>query len=169
MTKSTFRGKLDKHSILKTPYQLWSMVEEALFCGAPCFYWIMKKEDCLKILQKNLQLSVRKLYLRRRWTFQHDNNPKHTAKIGLEWLKQKKIKLLEWPSRGPDLNVIENLWIKLKQRLRTRQPANLHDLHEICREEWSNIAPRFCKKLLKGYKKLRLIAVQRAKGHTTKH
>ncbi len=30
--------------------------------------------------------------------FQHDNDPKYTAKATKEWLKKKHIKVLEWPS-----------------------------------------------------------------------
>ena len=102
MTKSMFGRKLNKHSILRTPYQLWSMVEETLWgCFAStgtgelaCLEvdGIMKKKDYLKTLQQNLQLSVTKLLLLLRWTFQHDNIPKHSAKIFSECLEQNKIK-----------------------------------------------------------------------------
>ncbi len=32
--------------------------------------------------------------------FQHDSDPKHSAKATKEWLKKKHIKVLEWPSQS---------------------------------------------------------------------
>ena len=32
-----------------------------------------------------------------------DNDPKHTSKVVVKWLKDNKVKVLEWPSQSPDL------------------------------------------------------------------
>ncbi|KAI4904734.1 hypothetical protein NFI96_007845, partial [Prochilodus magdalenae] len=93
------------------------------------------------ILRDNLLPSARDLKMGRGWVFQHDNDPKHTAKATKDWLKKNHIKVMEWPSQSPDLNPIENLWRELKVRVAKRQPTNLHDLERICKEEWAKIPP----------------------------
>ena len=50
-----------------------------------------------KSLEENLLPSARKLKLGQKFTFQHDDDPKHTSKATLEWLKNKKINVFEWP------------------------------------------------------------------------
>ena len=47
-----------------------------------------------KILADKMTPSLQKLG--RRGIFQHDNNPKHTAKIMQEFLKKKKVKTTTW-------------------------------------------------------------------------
>lgn len=120
------------------------------------------------ILKDNLLPSAKKLKIGRGWVFQHDNDPKHTAKATKDWLKKHHIKVMEWPSQSPDLNPIENLWRELKVRVARRQPTNLHDLERICKEEWAKIPPGVCAKLVVNYKK-RLTAVLANKGFATKY
>ena len=47
------------------------------------------------ILTKNLAASTRKLRLVRRWTFQQDNDPKHTSKSTQIWFCENKINVLQ--------------------------------------------------------------------------
>ena len=62
-----------------------------------------------EILDENLLQSAQDLKLGQKFTFQQDNDPKHTAKTMQEWLQDKSLNVLEWPSQSPDFNPIERL------------------------------------------------------------
>ncbi|KAL0157435.1 hypothetical protein M9458_048681, partial [Cirrhinus mrigala] len=95
---------------------------------------------------------LRSLKMGRGWVFQHDNDPKHTAKASKEWLKKKHIK-------SSVLNPKKNLWRELK-------PRKHDDLERICKEEWDKIPPEMCANLVTNYKK-RLTSVIANKGFAT--
>ena len=86
------------------------------------------------------------------------------VKATKEWLKKKHIKVLEWPSQSPDLN----LWRELKLPVAKRQPRNYKDFERICKEELTKIPPKVCANLLKNYSK-RLTSVLANKGFSTKY
>ena len=75
---------------------------------------IMREENDVDILKQHLKTSVRKLKLGRKWVFQMDNDLKHTSQVVAKWLKDNKVKVLEWTSQSPDLHPIENVWADLK-------------------------------------------------------
>ena len=120
------------------------------------------------ILEQTLHHSVCGLRLGRRFTFQQDNDPKHTAKATLEWFKGKHVNVLEWSSQSSDLNPIENLWSDLKIAVHKRKPSNLKELEQFCKEEWAKIPEVRCGELIETYPKP-LAAVIDTKGGSTKY
>ena len=101
-----------------------------------------------KFLSGNQFQPSRDLRLGQRFTFQQDNDPKHTAKAALKWINGKHINVLGWPSQSPDLNPIENLWYYLKIAVHQRNPSNLKELEQYFLEEWPKIPVARCAKLI---------------------
>ena len=97
-----------------------------------------------------------------------DNDPKHTSKVVAKWLKDNKVKVLEWPPQSPDFNPIENLCAELKKCVRAWRPTNLTQLHQLCQVGWAKIHPTYCGKLVEGYPK-HLTQVKQFKGNATKY
>ena len=120
-----------------------------------------------EILSENLLPSARALKMKRGWVFQHDNDPKHTARAMNEWLRKKHFNVLEWPSRSPDLNPIENLLEGVESPC-CPATAPKHALEEICMKEWAKIPATVCENLVKTYRK-RLPSVFANKGYITKY
>jgi hypothetical protein len=82
---------------------------------------------------------VQDLSLGRSFTFQQDNDPKHTLKTTQKWLRDKSLNVLEWPSQSPDLYPIKHLWRDLEIAVQQRSPSNLTELERIYREEWKKL------------------------------
>uniref|UniRef100_A0AAQ4RPP4 Tc1-like transposase DDE domain-containing protein n=1 Tax=Gasterosteus aculeatus aculeatus TaxID=481459 RepID=A0AAQ4RPP4_GASAC len=120
------------------------------------------------VLDGKMLQSALDLRLGRRFIFQQDNNPKHTAKITKEWLRDNSVNVLEWPSQSPDLNPIEHLWRDLKMAVHRRSPSKLMELERFCKEEWEKMPRNRCATLVESYPR-RLEAVIAAKRASTKY
>ena len=94
---------------------------------------IMKQDQYVKILRENLEKSVETLNTGSGMIFQHDNDPKHTAKSVKENLRDNRINVLDSPRKSPDRNSIENLWVLVKKKFNTKKPKNFVGLEEIVR------------------------------------
>jgi hypothetical protein len=60
----------------------------------------MNEAKCREILDENLLQSAQVLRLGQRFTFQQDNDRKHTAKTMQKWLQDKSLNALDWPSQS---------------------------------------------------------------------
>ena len=108
-----------------------------------------------EILDENLLQSAQDLRLGRRFTFQQDNDPKHTAKTMQKCHRDRSLNVLECPSQSPNLNQIKHLWRDLKIAVQQRSQSSLTELEKICREEWEKLPKYRCAKLVASYPRRR--------------
>ena len=138
--------------------QQWNMVV-AVSCYGGVFQ-LQGQDDWLQLKERwmgpSTEISWKKTSSRVLWTSDWAegspsnkyNDPKHTAKITKEWLRNNSVTILDWPSQSPDLNPIEHLWRDLKMAVHQRSPSNLTELERICKEEWQRIPNPGVKNLL---------------------
>ena len=83
------------------------------------------------------------------WTFQQDGASCHRSNYTNNWLTSKNVKLLEWPAKSPDLNIIENVWGLLARRVygHGRQFDTLEDLADKIIDCWDSITDQYLNKL----------------------
>jgi transposase len=103
-------------------------------------------------------------------TFQHDNDPKHTAKSVSKYLSEQEFRVMTWPPQSPDLNPIENCWSYLKNKVYSHEkPANgLKELFTRVEKEWEEIPAEYLTKLYESMPR-RMEQVIKAKGRWTKY
>jgi len=130
----------------------------------------------IQILKEDLHMSVEEWGMAKdEFIFQHDNDPKHMAKVTKAYLESIGVteiegRLLYWPAQSPDLNPIENMWAYLKKQLAKypTPPRSCKELWERISVEWYKIPVEYCRSLIRSMPR-RLKAVHRAKGKQTKY
>jgi transposase len=100
--------------------------------------------------------------------YQDDNAPPHRARITAEWFEKYGITRLPWPSKSPDINIIEDVWSHIKYHLRGRIFETEEELWEELRNQWNGISQEWIRRL---YDSLpaRIEAVIAAEGGNTKY
>lgn len=119
------------------------------------------------ILQSTMLPFARRV-MSRGWSFQQDNDPKHTSKLVAKWFRTNKVKVLPWPAQSPDLAPIEHLWDEVKRRLRGQRFTNENALFEGIQAAWESIPTSTCEKLVDSMAR-RCAKVIENKGYSTKY
>ncbi|MDP3792933.1 MAG: transposase [bacterium] len=132
---------------------------------------IMDSAVYLDILNRQLLPSIRalcQLAPGKKYIFQQDNDPKHTANLTKEWLQRKRLPMLFWPSQSPDLNPIENLWGHLDRQVMDRRPTSEDQLFEILEDGWNALSVTYLQSLADSMPR-RIQAVLDNNGWPTKY
>lgn len=102
------------------------------------------------------------------FTFQQDNDPKHSCKLVKKWFEQQKLKVLDWPAQSPDLNPIEHLWEGLKSSCAGIRVKNESSKFKLLQSKWSAITQETISTLIVSMPD-RMKAVIDSKGYPTKY
>ncbi len=122
-------------------------LHECCWCRGAAFHWWHHEFTNVLLYTKEKMLpSLRALG--RRALFQHDNDPKHTSKATVGFLKKNRVKVIQWPSMSPDLNPIKHLWGILKRQVEHHSPSSIQSLKEVILEEWKKIDLAKCRQLV---------------------
>ncbi|GBM75952.1 Transposable element Tc3 transposase [Araneus ventricosus] len=78
------------------------------------------------------------------WIHQQDGASIHSAQGVKKWLDDNNVQVFPWPAKSPDLNIVENVWAMLVERVygQERQYENVKELHESLDSVWNT----FCQK-----------------------
>ncbi|KAG2464611.1 TCB1 transposase, partial [Polypterus senegalus] len=125
---------------------------------------IMNSTMYCSILKEKMLPSLRALG--RHALFQHGNDPKHTSKATVAFLKKNRVKVIEWPSMSPDLNPIEHLWGILKRQVEHHSPSSIQALKEVILEEWKKIDVAICRQLVHSMPRTLGAVLKNHGGHT---
>lgn len=105
------------------------------------------------------------------YIFQQDNASIHTAISTRKYISDlENVQLLEWPSRSPDLNPMENLWGVLARRVygNGKQYSTLSQLESAVYREWYSIENTILENLINSMPN-RMGQVLISKGGNTKY
>jgi transposase len=122
------------------------------------------------ILQQILMPQAREWFEdeKSQWELQQDKASCHTAKSTMRFLEQEGIAVVEgWPTKGDDINPMENLWAILDERLESKKFTNKSSMERAVCAMWKDVDDQLITNLISSVPD-RLRRIVKAKGGSIK-
>ena len=129
----------------------------------------LSADGCVEVLQTELLPWANANFLPAGWKLVHDGDGTHTARKTKQWIQEKRLDVPDqWPAHSPDLNIIENVWGRLKERLGYLDIRTMDELWRQAQRVWREIAIEEIRNCIRSMPR-RLKAVRDAQGGHTNY
>ena len=83
------------------------------------------------------------------WYYVQDNAPCHKSEFSMNWFKENKINVLNWPTVSSNFNVIKNICDIIDKELTNHSLTNVNDLQPAILKLWTEIPVEICENLVR--------------------
>jgi hypothetical protein len=100
---------------------------------------------------KGEQANIYKMFGKHPFWFQQAGATAHTSSGTQEFLRKTFAHFLKkgkWPANNPDLNVIENLWGIINDRVWAADPQGIDELRQLIHRTWNALEPELLQNLV---------------------
>jgi len=122
------------------------------------------------VLDDNLWAVVMKHFANKLYLFQDDNAPCHASHATKPWKDRNQIPCLPWPAQSPDINIIENVWLLMKNYVKRNIPniTTVNELRDVLMCAWKSTSITYIQRLYRSIPR-RIQKVIRSRGYITKY